>query len=597
VPFAFIDLGAGSSYSPLTDVGSTNCDALTTVWGACAGQYGYLTVQDFSTILAAPASDWNHAFYAQDSWTVGAGLTFDLGLRVEKEDLPAPAGVQVPAIHFSWGDKIEPRLGVAWDPTRKGKMKIFASYGVVNDVMKLLLAQTSWGAQSYEQCAYPLGPNGAGGFDITDLTLTFKNNRACPNGPANTQANFSGPVPPNLTDPSSGVSIIENVNYRPWEPVAPNVKPYRQHEYVAGIDFQLTPRLAFEARYDRRRLDHVIEDASISDTVWGEEFAVVNPGEGVNRTIDSFATYLASIGEAFGVPGQTFDLAAFGTCPSCPPNHKAIRNYDGIEFRLMMAPAHGFSGMFSYTYSHLWGNYTGLTTTDQSDGGTTGTGRNSPDTTRAFDEPFYNFGENGKPNDGRLPTDRPNVVKGYMYYTLPWFHQSTNLGIFQNFLQGSPLASYIDVGGATTGQPYDAVYPWGRDKWVNATTDALGNITLGAPYTKRTPWYVQTDLNAAHEIKINERKSFSFEVTALNAFNQRSEAAFTGSLDSWQFPVSIRPGGKRISDGAAAYLAYESGYNTQALANARGVVLNSQYGQPFLFQNGRVLRLGVHYNF
>ena len=56
------------------------------------------------------------------------------------------------------------------------------------------------------------------------------------------------------------------------------------------------------------------------------------------------------------------------------------------------------SGMFSYTWSSLWGNYTGLTTTDQSDGGTTG--RNSPDTTRSFDEPFYYFGANGKSTTG-----------------------------------------------------------------------------------------------------------------------------------------------------------------------------------------------------
>ena len=50
-----------------------------------------------------------------------------------------------------------------------GKMKIFGSYGVVNDVMKLLLAQTSWGAQAYEQCSYPLGPDASGGFSISDI--------------------------------------------------------------------------------------------------------------------------------------------------------------------------------------------------------------------------------------------------------------------------------------------------------------------------------------------------------------------------------------------------------------------------------------------
>ena len=91
--------------------------------------------------------------------------------------------------------------------------------------------------------------------------------------------------------------------------------------------------------------------------------------------------------------------------------------------------------MFSYTWSSLWGNYTGLTTTDQTDGGNTG--RNSPDTTRAFDEPFYYFGANGKSNDGPLPTDRPNVLKGYVYYSLPWKHQTTN-SVWFNCIPGQP---------------------------------------------------------------------------------------------------------------------------------------------------------------
>ena len=39
-------------------------------------------------------------------------------------------------------------------------MKIFGSYGVYNDVMKLLVAETSFGAQAYEECTYALGPDG-----------------------------------------------------------------------------------------------------------------------------------------------------------------------------------------------------------------------------------------------------------------------------------------------------------------------------------------------------------------------------------------------------------------------------------------------------
>ena len=598
VPYAFMQLGPTTNYSPLTTTGAANCAKLVPEWGACSGQYGTLTVQDFATVLTAPASDYNHALYVQDSWNMGKGLTLNLGLRIEKESLPAPGGVKVSSISFPWSDKIEPRLGAAWDPTRRGKMKIYGSYGVVNDVMKLLLAQTSWGAQAYEWCVYALGPDSSGGFTNSDINLTFKNGRACPSGPTTTQANFAnGKVPASLTDAGTGVSLIENVNLRPWEPVAPNVKPYRQHSYLVGWDYEFTPKVAFHARYDRRRLDHAIEDASLSDTAWGETYAVVNPGEGVNSTIDGYATYLASLGQAFGVPGWQFDASAFGTCASCPANPKPIRNYDQVEFDLSLVNAMHFNGTISYIYSSLWGNYPGLTTTDQTDGGTTG--RNSPDTTRSFDEPFYYFGANGKSTAGPMPTDRPNVIKGNMYYTLPWRHMQTSFGIFQQFLQGSPQSSYVDVGSGNYNQePYEATYVYGRGQWVNMSTNpTTGAITTGNPGFRRSPWFIQTDLNASHSFKVGDHESVAFEVNAQNAFNQHAVISYWGMMDSQYSPVGIYPGGQSIYGGAAAYNAFESGYNVQSLLNSGGTVGNSTYGQPYLFQLGRQVRFALRYSF
>jgi hypothetical protein len=611
VPQAFMNVGRGQSHNPFTQTGSTNCGTLSANWsnGACAGLYGYLTVQDFSTILTSAASDWNHAFFAQDSWNVGHGLTLNLGIRVEKESLPAPAGVKINAINFGWGDKIEPRLGAAWDPTGHGKMKVFGSYGVVNDVMKLLLAQTSWGAQAFEQCIYGLGPNASGGFNTSDIDLVFKQGRACPNGPASTGANFaSGATPPSLVDTKSGVSLLENINLRPQEPVAPGVKPYRQHEYVAGWDYQISRDWAFEARYDRRRLDHVIEDASLSDPAWGELYTVVNPGEGVNKTLDGYASYLTSIGQGFGVPGMAFNAGSFGaplfgTCPTCPAMPKAVRNYDGAEFRVTKAVSKGWAGSFSYTWSSLWGNYTGLTTTDQIDGGSTG--RNSPDTTRAFDEPFYYFGANGKSNDGPLPTDRPNTFKGYVYYQLSWGKgQTTTFGLFQSAYQGSPVSSYIDLASMPFGQLVaEATYIYGRGKWVNMTTDASGNITLGTPYTRRTPWFTQSDFNIGHQIKVGEGKAVAFEASAFNVLNQRAITAYYGGMNSVNFQTPLVPGpGVSIFNGASAYKALESGYNPQTWINGNGgqvspVIKSSWYGQPFLFQNARSIRFTLRYTF
>lgn len=488
-------------------------------------------------------------------------------------------------------------------------MKVFGSYGVVNDVMKLLLAQTSWGAQSFEQCSYPLGPNATGGFSPSDINILYVNGRACPNGPATTQANFTTPnPPPSLVDATSKVSLIENINLRPWEPVAPGVKFYRQHEFVAGWDYQINKDWAFEARYDRRRLDHVIEDASLSDPAWGETYTIVNPGEGVNKTIDGYASFLTSIGEAFGVPGWAFNAGSFGaplfgTCPTCPANPKAIRNYDGAEFRLTKTPSKGWAGMFSYTWSRLWGNYTGLTTTDQTDGGSNG--RNSPDTTRAFDEPFYYFGANGKSNAGPLPTDRPNTFKGYVYYQLPWKGMTTTFGLFQSAYQGSPVSSYIDLASMPFGSfVAEATYIYGFGKWVNLTTDpATGAITLGTPFARRTPWFTQSDFNIGHRIKVSEGKAIAFEVSAFNLLNQRAVTAYYGGMNSVNFATPLVPGpGVSIFNGAATYQALESGYNPQTWINGNGgavspVIKSSWYGQPFRYQNARSIRFNLRYTF
>lgn len=640
VPLVLMNVGNGNSYAPFTSTGAANCASLQSEWGVCAGQYGYLTVEDFSTILPQAAIDNNHALFAQDSWSVARGLTFNLGIRVEKESLPVPSGLQQPgvakpqSIDFSWSDKIEPRLGVAWDPTNTGKAKIFGSYGVVNDVMKLLLAQTSWGAQAFEECSYALGPDGtSSNFTNADISSVFVNGRACPNGLPTQGANWAGgTVPASVQDAGSGVSLIENINLRPWEPVAPNVKPYRQHEYVAGVDYQLGHDWALEARYDRRRLDHVIEDASLADKVWGETYTVVNPGEGVNSTVNGYANFLSSLGQAYGVPGWAFNAtnlygpgAAFGTCSSCPPNPKAVRNYDGVEVRLTKSTSKGWAGMFSYTYSSLWGNYTGLTTSDQIDGG--GTGRNSPDTTRSFDEPFYYFTETGKSANGPLPTDRPNTVKGYVYYVLPWKGMHTTFGLFQTAYQGTPMSSYIDVAGMFTGQVSEALYPWGRGQWVSETTDAAGNITLGTPHTERTPWYTQSDLNIAHEFKTGEHQALGFEANIFNVLGQHAILQYYEGLNSANFTTPLYPGTNAscvnspnnplgivtTACGAGLYQTTETGYSVQQWINGNGqpatiggkrnpdylapVIKSSWYGMPFQYQAGRSMRISVHYTF
>jgi hypothetical protein len=205
-----------------------------------------------------------------------------------------------------------------------------------------------------------------------------------------------------------------------------------------------------------------------------------------------------------------------------------------------------------------------------------------------------------------------------VYYQRPWGKgQTTTFGLFQSAYQGSPVSSYIDLASMPFGQLVaEATYIYGRGKWVNMTSDpATGNITLGSPSTRRTPWFTQSDLNVGHQIKVGEGKAIAFEAAAFNLLNQRAITAYYGGMNSVNFQTPLVPGpGVSIFNGAATYQALESGYTPQTWINGvpgspsgcttacttpavPSVIKSSWYGQPFLFQNARSIRFTLRYRF
>jgi hypothetical protein len=532
-----------------------------------AGTYGAAVVYDQGT--KGQATSFNHAFFIQDAWTIGKGLSIVAGIRIEKENVPAEnntEGLQAAnPINFGWGSKIAPRVGFAWDVFRDGKLKVFGSHGVFNDQMKLNLAISSFGGQYWDNCTYLL--NDPNYQDI--VTAPDANRRYCQNSNGANDTTLGALLTP--TGNSANNTFVDNINFRGNEGVVNGLKPYRQHEEVLGVDYLLKKNLAFEARWDRRRLDSVIEDAALFSQ-GNEVFQIVNPGYGPNATNTECGS-------------------------ACPPNIKAARNYDGLELRLTKAFADKWFGMFSYTYSSLRGNYSGLTSTDLADGGG---GRNSPNNSRAFDETYFQWDAYGKSSSGPLGTDRPNTFKGYAYYQMPWSGKRaiTNLGIFQTFYQGTPLSTYMDVG-APGGYP---VYPEGRGKWATITQDQnSGLLTVTGVGTRRTPWYIQSDANFQQEFKINkdnEAQVLAFEMTVQNLFNQRSVTSYLSSVDGTFINNSaITPQGASPFGSAAAYAALEHPYPWKSLLNTDGVTFSSQYGQPRSFQAARTVRFTLKYTF
>ncbi len=579
---ADVYVGYNIQYGPQTTNGIARCQAIIAqnqarygqVGGApdgsgCQGLWGTVNLRDLGT--TGKVGGWNHAFYVQDAWTIGHRLTLNLGVRLDKESLPTYQtlpGFQ--GISFGWGDKVAPRLGAAFDMFGNGKLKLYGSFGYFFDIMKYNLPRGSFGGDYWHDCVYAL--------DTPDYTGIIPQRNSdghyCPTG--------GGSVPA-VGNLPAGLRFIENYDYR--EPandpnqigtlgktglVDPNLQPMKQHEVVLGADWALTRSLAIETRYSRKRLDRTIEDTG-TITQDGEVYYITNPGSGVNKVVPN--------------------------CNGCPPNPSAVRNYDGVEVRLIKKTGN-WIGSLSYTYSRLYGNYSGLTATDLSDG----QGRNGANSDRAFDEPFMSFDAHGKRVDGLLPTDRPNTFKAYGYYNLKWWKLNTMLGAYQQAYSGTPLTSYISVWGAP-------VFVEGRGKFVDVTRDpATGNWVAGNAGEKRTPMFSQTDFSVSqdfHVNKSNETMVMRVGAECFNCLNQHSPTLINQNLirTSGLNPAQCGTTGTNCTATEADQAGFDygvlmsKGYDYIGAANSQGRTLNSLYGQAYGWQNRRSMRFAVTFTF
>ena len=305
----------------------------------------------------------NVGLFLQDAWTVNNRLTLNLGIRTEQETVPSYRA-NLNGIKFSFADKLAPRAGFAYDVTGNGKWKLYGSWGVFYDVMKLELPRGAFGGDHYVVDYY--------GLDNLDWN-TFLVNGFKPG------------------------EFYESVDYRipsndPSHPEAgsidPDLKPFRQQELVFGLEHELSRKAAVSARYVHKQVDRAIEDVGHMDPGYGEIYVIGNPGEGT-------AEYPESI-----------------ECPTCPVMPKVKRNYDALELKFNRRFADNWMFNASYTLSRLYGNYPGLASSDE-------IARVAPNVTRLFDSLVMAYDENGDVVMGRLNTDRPHQIKLSGAYQLP----------------------------------------------------------------------------------------------------------------------------------------------------------------------------------
>jgi hypothetical protein len=331
------------------------------------------------------ANNW--ALFLQDAWTLGDRLTLNMGLRAEHEQVPSFAtdpAVPRTAIEFSFAEKLAPRLGLAWDVRGDGRLKVYGSWGIFYDTMKLLMPSVSFGGQHLQLYVFSLE---------TPEWPTLVDAPGCP--PDCPGELLIGPL---------DYSVL--VNDPEDNAIDPDLQPFRLQEAAAGVEVALTPKVSVAARYIHKQLDRAVEDIGALDADQNEIYAIGNPGFG--------RTTLAHVFED-------------GTRVPYP---RARRDYHAVELSVHKRYTARWSLRASYLWSRLWGNYSGLADGDEN-------GAFAPNMARNFDNPIMMFDETGAPLHGPLPTDRPHQFKAQLIYD---FAFGTTVGVNGYVASGTPIS-------------------------------------------------------------------------------------------------------------------------------------------------------------
>ena len=439
-----------------------------------AGAIGSGTLTRIGTF--GVGTNTSQQIFFQDKWQPTNRLTLNLGLRFEKEDIPSFNGL-APPISFGWFDKIVPRLGAAYDLFGDGKNKIFGSYSQFSDRIRFDLPRGSFGGDFFRVDYFEIFPT-SGPFRSTFTLASVLGDY--PDGPGG-KCPTTGFIGSGLSRCQADFRLASNdPNADIFETglADPNAKPFRQAEITVGFQRQLTSLYRLSTRYTYKNVLSAIEDAGVRNAGGSEAYVLGNPGSGLHLD----------------------QLNGLGYTKSTTPK----RRYDAVEVVLDRQLANNFYFNVNYTWSRLFGNYSGLASSDEA-------GRTSPGVNRFFDLPHLGFTALGQKDDGLLATDRTHVFNAYGAYVFDWMGNKSNettASFFTTLESGTPITSTV------------ALY---------TTSIFTKRGDLG-----RSPVFSQTDLSFSHKVKFGSDNRFAIigDLNIINAFDQRIVTAYSTSASA-----------------------------------------------------------------
>ena len=529
VPFGIVSLSYGLSINDLTG----RNDPLT------PGAIGAGVVQRFGTVGAA--ANTANSIYFQDRWQPTYRLTINAGVRMEKEDLPSFNGF-APPIKFGCGDKIVPRLGAAFDLTGDGHTKLFGSYNKFQDRLKFELPRGSFGGDFFRNDYFEIMPNQPN-YDFYTLSRILGSNQdvlggqcPIPNSTGLSRCQYDFRIASN--DPNADIYTGK---------VDPDLKPFTQTEFTAGLERELTNRMLLSVRYTRKDVDHAVEDAGFPTAEGSEAYIIGNPGEGLH----------AATAQQFGYAKTTTPQRLYNAFET-----RIERRFGGnfaLQRRVHVQPARGQllgSRELGRVRSHL--------------------ARRQPLLRPAA--PGLHGGRRARQRPARHgPSARLQRVRP-VHVELGREDQATNFAAFTTLQSGTPQTSLFS--------------------FYNVATILAERGDLG-----RTEKFAQTDFAVNQRFKLgnSERYEVNFLFNVLNVFNNASPLnAFTQTVGTGTVTgatLNYTPSDEVSAINRLLTQGILNDVNSYINSAAAPQRRNTAVGLTNNFQGGRSIRLGVRFTF
>ncbi len=221
----------------------------------------------------------------------------------------------------------------------------------------------------------------------------------------------------------------------------------QSEEFTAGLDHELNATMAVGVHYVHKQLNRAVEDTGFLTPTGDEGYVIANPSEGLTAL-------------AFTDPNI--------------PMPKPKRQYDSVEFYADKRFANNWSLRASYLWSRLYGNYSGLTQSDEN-------GRTSPNVGRGYDYPAMMFDQHGDAAYGPLATDRPHQFKAQAIYQ---FNFGTALGLNEYLSSGLPVTREL---GILPAEQLPGPVPGPRQRWPDGQVRADGHVHPAPVQVRRRP--------------------------------------------------------------------------------------------------------------